>query len=156
LHNQYRDAFEGGAEIAGTVAAQGALEGYLIDMAGAEEFSITTLADFEREEVRAAYDADGNGLADLYGCPPGWGCNTVIEYHLEDLGLTDYIEHLTGGYAPQMADAIARFQNGENILFYTWTPNWTVNELAPGEDVVWIELPQAPYPEADRERALTR
>ena len=25
------------------------------------------------------------------------------------------------------------------MLFYTWTPNWTVNQLKPGTDVVWIE-----------------
>lgn len=23
---------------------------------------------------------------------------------------------------------------------YTWTPNWTVNRLVPGEDVMWINV----------------
>jgi len=46
-----------------------------------------------------------------------------------------------------MADAIAAFEQGESILFYTWTPNWTVNELVPGEDVVWIEVPEVNLPE---------
>lgn len=154
LHNQYEDVFSQGAEIAGTVAAAGALEGYLIDRAGAEEFGITTLADFERPEVKEAYDADGDGLADMYACPEGWGCNTVVGHHLDDLGLRDHINEITAGYSASMADAISRFENGEHILFYTWTPNWTVNALAPGEDVVWIGLPEPSYPEELDEGAL--
>jgi glycine betaine/proline transport system substrate-binding protein len=142
LHDQYRDIFEGGAEIAGTVAAAGALQGYLVDKAGADEFGITSLADFERDEVKEAYDADGNGKADMYACPPGWGCNTDIAFHLDEFGLRDHIDEITAGYSVSMADAIARYRNGEHILFYTWTPNWTVNQLVPGTDVVWIEVPE--------------
>ena len=54
-----------------------------------------------------------------------------------------------------MADTIARFDAGEHVMFYTWTPNWTVNQLAPGEDVVWINVPAASHPEGLSEAALT-
>ena len=147
LHNQYKDTFQNGAEIAGTVASNGALQGYLVDKAAVDEFGIKTLDDFKNPEVQKAFDHDGDGKADLYGCPPGWGCNTVIEYHLQDLGLTDYINHITAAYSTSMADAIARYKNGEHILFYTWTPNWTVNALKPGTDVMWIGLPRASDPD---------
>ena len=40
-----------------------------------------------------------------------------------------------------MADAIARYKNGKSVLFYTWTPNWTVGALKLGKDVVLIEVP---------------
>ena len=40
-----------------------------------------------------------------------------------------------------MADAVSKYKNGKSILFYTWTPNWTVGTLKLGEDVVWIEAP---------------
>jgi glycine betaine/proline transport system substrate-binding protein len=155
LHNQYRNVFEQGAEIAGTVAASGALEGYLVDMAGAEEFGITTLADFERPEVKEAYDADGNGMADLYACPPGWGCNGVIGFHLDEFGLRDHMDERTANYSVSMGEAVSRYRNGEHIVFYTWTPNWTVNQLVPGTDVVWIEVPEPAYPEEVAEGALS-
>jgi glycine betaine/proline transport system substrate-binding protein len=147
LHNQYQQTFEQGARIAGTVAEAGALEGYLIDQAGADEFGITSLEDFKRDEVKQAYDADGNGKADLVACPEGWGCNGVIGFHLDAFALRDHVDEITAGYSASMADAVARFENGEHILFYTWTPNWTVNQLVPGEDVVWIEVPSPQYPE---------
>ena len=51
----------------------------------------------------------------------------------------DYINPIKAGYSASMADAIAAYQSGEHVLFYTWTPNWTVNELKPGKDVMWIE-----------------
>ena len=40
-----------------------------------------------------------------------------------------------------MADAVAKYKNGKPVLFYTWTPNWTVGALKLGQDVVWIEVP---------------
>lgn len=154
-HNQYSDLFSDGASLAGTVVAGGALQGYLIDKAGADEFGITSLADFERPEVAEAYDTDGNGKANLTACPEGWGCNTIIGHHLDEFALRDYIDEGTAGYNVQMADTIARYGAGEHILFYTWTPNWTVNQLAPGEDVVWINVPGASHPEGLTEEELT-
>jgi glycine betaine/proline transport system substrate-binding protein len=155
LHNQYQDTFEQGATIAGTVASAGALQGYLVDKAGADEFGITTLDDFKREDVKQAYDADGNGKADLVACPEGWGCNTVIGHQLDAFDLRDHVDEITAGYSASMADTISRYQNGEHIFFYTWTPNWTVNELTPGMDVVWIGVPSAQHPEGLSESDLS-
>ncbi len=155
LHNTYRDTFEGSAEIVGAVAEGGALEGYLVDKASAEEFDITSLEDFKRDEVKEAFDRNGDGKADLVACPPGWGCEINIEHHLDAYELRDHINPIKAGYSAAMADAIAAYEQGESILFYTWTPNWTVNELKPGEDVVWIEVPEVDLPEemADLEDA---
>jgi glycine betaine/proline transport system substrate-binding protein len=147
LHNTYEPTFSQGAEIVGAVAEGGALEGYLVNASAAEEFGITSLADFQRDEVKAAFDRNGDGLADLVACPPGWGCEINIEHHLDAYGLREHVNPIKAGYAASMADAVAAYQGGENILFYTWTPNWTVNELVPGEDVVWIEVPEVDLPE---------
>jgi glycine betaine/proline transport system substrate-binding protein len=154
-HNQYEESFGEGASIAGTVIPGGALQGYLVDAAGAEEFGITSLEDFTRDEVKEAYDTDGDGLANLTACPEGWGCNTIIGHHLEAFGLTDHINEGTAGYNVAMADTYQRFESGEHVFFYTWTPNWTVDNLVPGEDVVWINVPGAEHPEGLSEEELT-
>jgi glycine betaine/proline transport system substrate-binding protein len=143
LHDTYRDAFEAGAEIVGYVAEGGALQGYLIDKRTAEEHGITNLDDFRRPEIKALFDATGDGKAEMVACPPGWGCEEMIEEHLDRFDLRDHINPIKAAYAASMADAVARFDAGESILFYTWTPNWTVGILTPGEDVVWIETPEA-------------
>lgn len=147
LHNTYVPAFEGSAEIVGAVAEGGALEGYLIDRASAEEFGITSLEDFKRDEVKAAFDRTGDGKADMVACPPGWGCEVNIEHHMDAYELRDHVNTIKAAYSASMADAIAAYQQGEPILFYTWTPNWTVDTLVPGEDVVWIEVPEVDLPE---------
>lgn len=151
LHNTYKPAFEGQAEIVGAVAKGGALEGYLVDKASVEKFGIKTLDDFKREEVKAAFDRDGDGKADLVACPPGWGCEVTIEHHLDAYDLRDDINPIKAAYSASMADAVAAYGAGEPILFYTWTPNWTVDELKPGEDVVWIEVPKVDLPEAQKD-----
>ncbi|TKT80128.1 glycine betaine/L-proline ABC transporter substrate-binding protein ProX [Aquamicrobium sp. LC103] len=147
LHNTYESTFSQGAEIVGAVAEGGALEGYLVDKASAEKFDIKTLDDFKRDEVKEAFDRDGDGKADLVACPPGWGCEVNIEHHLDAYELRDHVNPIKASYAASMADAIAAYEQGEPILFYTWTPNWTVNALVPGEDVVWIEVPEVDLPE---------
>lgn len=147
LHNTYEPIFASGAEIRGAVAKGGALEGYLVDAAAIEEFGITSLEDFKRDEVKAAFDRNGDGKADMVACPPGWGCEINIEHHLDAYGLRDHINPIKAGYAASMADAVAAYEAGEHILFYTWTPNWTVNQLVPGEDVMWIEVPEVDLPD---------
>ena len=155
LHNSYEDTFSAGAEIVGAVAKGGALEGYLVDKAAVEEFNITSLEDFKRPEVKEAFDRNGDGLADLVACPPGWGCEINITHHMDAYDLHDHVNPIKAGYAASMADAVAAYQNGEHILFYTWTPNWTVNELVPGEDVMWIEVPEVDLPDMSLADAAT-
>lgn len=155
LHNTYESTFAGSAEIVGAVAKGGALEGYLVNAEAVEEFGITSLEDFKRDEVKAAFDRNGDGKADMVACPPGWGCEINIEHHLDAYDLRDHINPIKAGYAASMADAVAAFESGENILFYTWTPNWTVNELVPGEDVNWIEVPEINLPDMSLADAAT-
>ena len=157
LHNTYESTFSQGAEKIGYVAEGGALEGYLVDKASVEKFNIKSLEDFKRPEVKEAFDRNDDGKADLVACPPGWGCEVNIEHHMDAYGLRDHVNPIKAGYAASMADAIAAHEQGEPILFYTWTPNWTVNELVPGKDVMWIEVPEVDLPEemADLEDAAT-
>ena len=158
IHNPYKSAFEGSAEIIGNVVSGGALEGYLVDKKTAEELDITSLEDFKRDDVKAAFDRDGDGKADMVACPPGWGCELTIEHHMNAYELNDHVNLIKAGYPAAMADAVAAYDTGSPILFYTWTPNWTVNELVPGEDVVWIEVPEVNLPEdmADLADAATQ
>lgn len=158
IHNPYKSAFEGSAEIIGPVVSGGAIEGYLVDKKTADAMDITSLEDFKRDDVKAAFDRDGDGKADMVACPPGWGCELTIEHHMNAYELNDHVNLIKAGYPAAMADAVASYDTGSPILFYTWTPNWTVNELVPGEDVVWIEVPEVSLPEdmADLSDAATR
>ncbi len=143
LHNTYEDSFKDGAEKIGYVAKGGALQGYLIDKKTADKYKITNLSDFKKPEIRKLFDSNGDGKAELVACPPGWGCEKKIAEHLDKWKLRDYIEPIKAAYSASMADAIGKFKEGKSILFYTWTPNWTVGMLKPGRDVVWIETPTA-------------
>ncbi len=149
-HNPFLEEEDvaGLVEPVGSQLSAGALQGYLIDKATADELGIDNIEDFKDPDIAAAFDTDGNGRADLTGCNPGWGCELVIEHHLDAYELRDSVDHVQGEYSALMADTIARFERGEPILFYTWTPNWTVAELIPGEDVVWIEVPFGTQPDA--------
>ncbi|MDX6749596.1 glycine betaine/L-proline ABC transporter substrate-binding protein ProX [Geminicoccaceae bacterium 1502E] len=147
LHDTYESTFTRGAEKIGYLVKAGALQGYLVDKKSAEKYGITNLADFKRPEVKEAFDADRDGRADMVACPPGWGCELVIEHQMETYGLAEHINLIKASYPAAMADAISRFESGQPILFYTWTPNWTIGVLPPGEEVVWIEVPEPSLPE---------
>ncbi len=146
LHDTYKSAFESGAEEYGYVAKAGALQGYLVDKKTADKYHIKTLDDLKKPDIAKLFDNEGDGKVDLVACPPGWGCETAIAHHLDVFGLNDVVTPIKAAYSASMADALGRLKEGKSIIFYTWTPNWTVGVLKPGRDVVWIEVPDKAAP----------
>ncbi|MFL1486003.1 glycine betaine/L-proline ABC transporter substrate-binding protein ProX [Marinobacter sp. LN3S78] len=128
------------------VYSSGALQGYLIDKETAEEHDITNIEQFKDPEIAALFDTNDDGKADLTGCTPGWGCEEVIEHHLDAYELRDSITHNQGSYSAIIADTIARFEQGDPVFYYTWTPYWVSGVMVPGEDVVWLEVPFSSLP----------
>lgn len=122
------------------------LQGYLIDKKTAEAHNITNLGQFRDPEVARIFDANGDGKADLTGCTPGWGCEQVIEHHMDAYDLRDTVTHNQGSYSAIIADSIARYNQGEPIFYYTWTPYWVSGVLVPGKDVVWLQVPFSSLP----------
>lgn len=126
----------------GYVVKSGGLQGYLVSKKEVEKFGIKSLDDFKRDEVKKAFDKNGDGKADLTACPPGWGCENVIAHHMKVYDLDAHINPVKAAYEAGMASALAGYKSGEPIFFYTWAPNWTIFKLKPGEDVMWINVPQ--------------
>ena len=132
------------------------LQGYLVDKATADAYGITSLDQFKDLEIAKLFDIDGNGKADLYGCETGWGCEIVIEHHLDAYGLRDTVEHRQGGYFAIIPDAVERVKSGQSTLYYTWTPLWLSGVLRPGEEVTWLTVPYTSLPDrTDDESATT-
>ena len=142
-------------EVVGTAVDDGALQGYFVDAATAEAHGITSLGDLADPAVAALFDHDGDGRADLVGCEVGWSCALTIDHHLQAYGLLDTVEHVQGDYSPLIGETIARYRAGQPVLYYTWTPNWTVGEMVPGRDAVWLEVPFPSLP-LDQASALDR
>lgn len=143
LHNgQLPKNFDKKAAKYGYVVKAGGLQGYLVSKEAADKFNIKSLADFKRDDVKKAFDRNNDGKADLTACPPGWGCEKDIAHHMKVYDMKKHINPVKASYNAGMASAIGAFQSGEPILFYTWAPNWTIFKLKPGEDVVWINVPE--------------
>ena len=106
---------------------------------GDDKFGIKTVLAIKKHAKN--WDSNGDGKADMVACPPGWGCEKVIQKHFDELGLGEFINPVKADYSASMADVISKYKNGKSVLFYTWTPNWTVGTLKLGKDVVWIEVP---------------
>lgn len=125
-----------------------AAQGYLIDKKTADAHHITNIGQLTDPKLARLFDTDGDGKADLAGCTPGWGCEAVLEHHLDAYKLRDTVTHHQGNYAALIADTLARYKAGQPVLYYTWTPYWVSNELKPGQDVVWLEVPFSASPGA--------
>jgi len=130
------------AEKVGYVVKAGGLQGYLVSKAEVEKYGIKSLEDFKRPEVKKAFDANGDGKADLTACPAGWQCEKIINHHFETYGLKEHINPIKVDYSAGMADALARYNTGKPAFFYSWAPNWTIFKLKPGVDVNWINVPE--------------
>jgi glycine betaine/proline transport system substrate-binding protein len=139
-------------EKVGYVVKSGGLQGYLVSKKDAEKFNIKSLDDFKRPEVKEAFDANGDGKADLTACPAGWGCEQTITHHLDVYDLKEHVNPIKASYSASMADALARYNSGKPVFFYTWAPNWTIFKFKPGEDVVWINVPEIIPTEAQKDQ----
>ncbi|MGE4195334.1 MAG: glycine betaine/L-proline ABC transporter substrate-binding protein ProX [Pseudodesulfovibrio sp.] len=143
MHNaQLPKNFDEKARKIGFVAKAGGMQGYLVSKRDVEKYNIKSLEDFKRDDVKKAFDSNGDGKADLTACPPGWGCEQVIAHHMEVYGLSDHINLIKASYEAGMASALGAYKSGKPVFFYTWTPNWTVFKFKPGKDVMWINVPE--------------
>lgn len=124
----------------------GAAQGYLIDKKTADAHKITHVDQLKDPAIARLFDHNGDGKADLAGCTPGWGCEAVIEHHLNAYKLRDTVTHVQGSYAALIADTITRHKAGKPILYYTWTPYWVSGVLRPGQEVVWLQVPFSSLP----------
>ena len=125
---------------------KGAAQGYLINKSAADTHNIHYLEQLKDPAVAKLFDGDGDGLADLIGCPPGWGCEKAIEFHLDAYGLRDTVEHIQGDFTATHLDAVSRAKTGQNILYYTYMPLWLGQILVPGKDVEWLEVKEVKLP----------
>ena len=128
------------------VYSNNAAQGYLMDKKTADAYKITNIGQLKDPKIAKLFDTDGDGKADLTGCTPGWGCETMIEHQMDAYQLRGTVTHQQGTYSALMADTITRFKAGKPILYYTWTPYWVSAELRPGKDVVWLEVPFSSLP----------
>jgi len=143
IHNaQLPKNFDKKAQTIGYVVKAGGMQGYLASKKYVEKYNIKSLADFKRPEVKKAFDTNGDGKADMVACPPGWGCEKTIGEHMKMYGLSKDINLVKATYSASMAGALAKYKNDKPVLFYTWTPNWTVFKFLPGKDVLWINVPE--------------
>ncbi|NGO55350.1 glycine betaine/L-proline ABC transporter substrate-binding protein ProX [Allomesorhizobium camelthorni] len=142
LHQGFYDAAGGDQtlERVGVLIA-GAGQGYFIDKATAEKNSITKLDQFASPEIAKLFDSDGDGKANLTGCNPGWGCEREIEHQIDAYKLRDTVSHNQGSYFALIADTITRYQAGQPIFYYTWSPQWVGSVLRPGRDVIQLDVP---------------
>jgi len=128
------------------VLVPGAGQGFLIDKRTAKEFNITNVEQLKDPKIAKLFDSDGDGKANLIGCPPGWGCERVIEHLMDAYKLRDTVTHDQGDFVVIHTDAVSRYKAGERVLYYTYTPLWLNQILVPGKDVEWLEVPFTSLP----------
>ncbi|MBP0020465.1 MAG: glycine betaine/L-proline ABC transporter substrate-binding protein ProX [Cyanobacteria bacterium SBLK] len=147
LHQNFYEGRGGDEKLAklGVIISE-TLQGYQIDKKTAEKYNITHLDQLKDPEIAKLFDSDRNGKANLAGCNPGSGCELAIEHHLDAYGLRDTVEHDQGAYGILLADVMTRYEQGESVLFYIWSPLWFDRILKPGEDTIWLEVPYTDLP----------
>lgn len=117
----------------------GGLQGFLVDAATADRLAITTLDDIaENPDIRAEFDTDGDGRAEIAGCDEGWGCEAVIDALIVDNGWTEVLVQNKGVHGELFAAQVARAAAGEPVLAYVWTPGPFITQLTPGENAIWL------------------
>ena len=124
----------------------GGVQGFLVTKSFADEYEIETLDDLNRNSAAlAAYDrADakpGDGVADIYGCPPAWACAEVFDGMIA-LANWNNIRQVRGDYNPLRDRMVIKVLDGEPAIAYVWGPSHYLDALDPGRHTVWLGVDQ--------------
>lgn len=125
---------------------KGCLQGYLVDMVSYKKYGVHNIAQLRNPKIAKLFDDDGDGKADLAGCPPGWGCERVVDHQLDAYKLRKTVTHHQGQFDVMAADTVSRFRAGQRVVYYTYTPFWLSQILVPGRDVQWLSVPFTSLP----------
>ncbi len=124
--------------VLGTVVDEGGQQGFFIDRKTAFETGVRSIQDINDDPaIAAVFDSDGDGKAEIFGCPTDWTCDDIIEGMMLFYGW-DNIEQRTDGYDRMFEDAIARLDADQPVLMYTWAPTSYYFDADFGNAVEWI------------------
>ena len=127
-------------EKVGGVFLGGGLQGFLVTKATADEYDISYIDQINDDpEIRALFDSDSDGIAEIYGCPESWTCDDIITSQIAFNGW-DNITQTIAGYEAMFAEAKAKVEADEPMVIYTWTPGPYITQLRPGDNVYWIGM----------------
>ena len=131
-------------DLVGTSLAAAGLEGFLTNKSIADEYGITSLGDInDSPELVALYDATdtvpGDGVVQVLSCPDGWNCALIAAQTFEFNGW-DNLEAVHAGYEAMFADALARSEDGEAFIAYSWSPSGYITRLIPGDNAIWVSV----------------
>jgi glycine betaine/proline transport system substrate-binding protein len=157
LHNpQLPDNWDDKGTIFDPLCKGCGIQGYLVNKEAVEKYDITGIMDIvENEEIRNAFDHDNDGKAELYGCPPGWGCHEGINAMIDKFELGDRIDHVDAGYSANFTEAMSQIEQGNPTLYMTWGPSAWILKLVPGEDVMWVNAPGMVESENEKASGIT-
>jgi glycine betaine/proline transport system substrate-binding protein len=132
------------------------LQGYLVDKRSYDQDKIHNIEQLRDPSIAKLFASSGSGKADLAGCPPGWGCERLVEHQMDAYKLRDTVIDNQGQFDVMAADTIARFKAGGRVVYYTYTPHWISQVLVPGRDVEWLEVPFIALPDKDQMNLSTK
>lgn len=120
------------------------LEGLLTNKDIVEEYGINTVGQINDDpDLVALYDATdtnpGDGVVQLLVCPDGWTCDDIFAETVEFNGWEN-LEVVRAGYDAMFADAVAKIEDGDPVIVYSWSPSGYLTSLIPGNNVVWLSV----------------
>ena len=120
------------------------VQGFIVTKSWAEDNGVVSIDQINRDEsLWSQLDSDGNGKAEILGCPESWTCDDTIENMIAFGNGTEpwgNFEETKAEYEAMFAEMVNRVDNGEPGIMYTWSPAAYLTILVPGDNVLWLSV----------------
>lgn len=147
IHQPFiEETLEDGSAISSRITTVGdlmpaaGLEGILINKDVVADYGITSLQQVnDTPDLAELFDSDGDGVAEIYGCPDDFTCDNIIDEMIEFNGWDNLVQ-VKDDYSTMVNQSAEKVDAGTPVLQYTWSPSGYLTMLRPGDNVLWLNL----------------
>lgn len=115
--------------------------GFMTDAASSLRFDFVSMDQLSDRKLARRFDRNGNGKADLIGCPKASSCAESIDNKLVEFGLNKTVEQIYGNYDAMMTETVRLARELKPVLYYAANPGWVTGARVPNELAVWLTPP---------------
>ncbi len=122
----------------------GGLQGLLVTKNWADRDGFTTVDELNADpKLVAKLDEDGDGRAQIIGCPEDWHCDDQINAMITFAGWSQIQQYTPGDFEDAFEQFVSEAREGRPAIAYVWSPSLHLGRAEVGLHTMWLSIEES-------------